>query len=207
MALVMDGDVRPGDPLSIDALARELGVSSTPLREALARLESTGLVRRYAMKGYRVAPVLTPEELAELVDVRLALEPVAVRRAVASPSPELQRRLRDAVARLEAAPRGDHFETFRDYLEADEAFHREIFAHAGNRFLTRAYESLGSQVQRFRLFSGEGVTDAEPTIHEHAAILAAIEAGDEDGAVAAMVRHLEGVRSRAIVDTERQHRD
>src|SRR5690606_29924397 len=48
MSLIMDGHVEPEQPLSIDALAREFGVSSSPIREALARLESTGLVRRYA---------------------------------------------------------------------------------------------------------------------------------------------------------------
>ena len=77
IVLIVDGHVAPEDPLSIDALAREFGVSSSPVREALARLESTGLIRRVAMRGYRVAPALDVEELSELMDARLLIEPGA----------------------------------------------------------------------------------------------------------------------------------
>lgn len=62
-------------PLNIGALSRELNVSQTPLREALARLEHTGLVRREALKGYRVAPLFSETELIKLMDARLVLEP------------------------------------------------------------------------------------------------------------------------------------
>ena len=81
LASLVDGRHEPGDALSIDGVARELEVSPTPVREALARLESTGLVTRIAMRGYRVAPTLSTEELAELMDARLAIEPVTALRA------------------------------------------------------------------------------------------------------------------------------
>src|SRR3712207_4453999 len=80
-ALVMDDVLAPGERVSIDRLARELAVSPTPLREALARLESDGLVRKEAMRGYSVAPLLTAREVAELYELRLLLEPWAARRA------------------------------------------------------------------------------------------------------------------------------
>jgi len=198
VTLIMDGHVLPGDALSIDALAREFEVSSSPLREALARLEATGLVRRYANRGYRVAPLLSPAELTDLIEARLILEPVAARQAAGEPSADFLAALRDAVDDLAAAPRGEDFETFRDYLEADQRFHQLIFQNAGNDFLARAYGPLGGQMQRFRLFSGAGVTDAQDTIHEHAAVLRAIEAGDSEAAAAAMTAHLEGVRGRAL---------
>src|ERR1700710_2520004 len=73
---LVDGRVGAGSALNIDALAREMEGSQTPIREALARLEATGLVRRTALKGYRVAPILSTEELVELMDARLVLEPV-----------------------------------------------------------------------------------------------------------------------------------
>ena len=198
VTLIMDGHVRPGDALSIDALAREFEVSSSPLREALARLEATGLVRRYANRGYRVAPLLTQAELSDLVDARLVLEPVAARKAASEPDAEFVAALKAAVDDLAAAPRGNDFETFRDYLEADQRFHLLIFASAGNEFLARAYAPLGGQLQRFRLFSGAGVADASHTIAEHTAVLRGIESRDPETAAAAMTAHLEGVRKRTL---------
>jgi len=67
---LMDGRLEPGAAVSIDGMARELDVSPTPVREALARLEHTGMVRRVALKGYRVAPVFTREDFAELMEAR-----------------------------------------------------------------------------------------------------------------------------------------
>ena len=200
MSLIIDGHVGPEQPLSIDALAREFGVSSSPVREALARLESTGLVRRYALRGYRVAPELTAAELAELMDARIVLEPAAAAAASRAPSPEFVAELRLAVDALSHAPRGGQFDDFRDYFEADRRFHRSIFENADNRFLELAYGALGGQVQRFRLFSGRGVTDAEQTIAEHTRVLEAIAAGDEVLAAEAMRDHLVGVRSRSLTD-------
>lgn len=202
MSLIMDGHVEPEQALSIDALAREFGVSSSPVREALARLESTGLVRRYALRGYFVAPEFTAAELGELMDARLVLEPPAAAAASHDPSAHFVDELHAQVEALKNAPRGREFEDFRDYFEADRQFHRVIFAHAGNRFLDLAYGALGGQVQRFRLFSGRGVTDAEPTIAEHGRVLEAIASQNPDEAAAAMRDHLTGVRSRALSDFE-----
>lgn len=202
MSLIMDGHVEPEQPLSIDALAREFGVSSSPIREALARLESTGLVRRYALRGYRVAPEFTAGELAELMDARLVLEPPAAAAASRNPSQRFIDELHEQVEALRRAPKGREFEDFRDYFEADRQFHRVIFANTDNRFLDMAYAALGGQVQRFRLFSGRGVTDAEPTIAEHSHVLEAIASGDAEAASTAMRDHLQGVRSRALADLE-----
>jgi DNA-binding GntR family transcriptional regulator len=202
MALIMDGHVGPGMPLSIDALAREFGVSSSPVREALTRLEATGLVQRIALRGYRVAPELGVDELAELMTARLILEPPAAAAASTEPSPEFLAALRRSVEALSDAPRGPEFGAYREYFEADRAFHRLIFENSNNRFLDLAYGALGGQVQRFRLFSGRGVTDAEPTILEHSRILEAIAARDSAAASAAMHDHVAGVRERALRDLE-----
>ena len=107
VVLIVDGHVQPEDALSIDALAREFGVSTSPVREALARLESTGLIRRVAMRGYRVAPALQASELRELMDARLLIEPgAAARAAAASPREGTVAALDDAVVDLAHAPRG-----------------------------------------------------------------------------------------------------
>jgi DNA-binding GntR family transcriptional regulator len=199
VSLIVDGHVAPEDALSIDALAREFGVSTSPVREALARLESTGLIRRVAMRGYRVAPALEAEELRELMEARLLIEPgAAARAAVAAGRASTVDALDDAVVDLARAPRGSSYESFRDYYEADRRFHHVVVEGTGNRFLVQSYEALGGQFQRFRLFSGRGVTDAEATIAEHRAIRDAISSGDADAASEAMRVHLHGVSVRSL---------
>ena len=80
--MLTSGRLEPDAPLGIDRLAHDLGVSPTPVREALARLEHTGLVVRRANRGYRVAPPMSSEQVAELVDARVVLECAAVERAI-----------------------------------------------------------------------------------------------------------------------------
>jgi DNA-binding GntR family transcriptional regulator len=200
LASLMDGTLEAGVSISIDGLARDLGVSPTPIREALARLESTGLVRRVALKGYTVAPLFTSDELAELMDARLVIEPVTALRACERVSPELYSALEQSINDLRTAPRGAAVADFRDYWEADERFHRLIAENAANQFILSAYNSLGGQIQRFRFFGGLGVTDADYAIKEHSAILEAFAGADPEKARDAMVVHLKGVKERAKDD-------
>lgn len=201
LRLIIDGHMEPESPLSIDALARDFGVSSSPVREALARLESTGLIQRLALRGYRVAPALEAHELAELMDARLFLEPGAAAAAAQQDGREaLLSELDATLHTLATRPTGEHFASFRDYYEADREFHRAIVAGTKNRFLLHAYDALGGHVQRFRLFSGRGVTDSEETVAEHNEIRRAIAEGDSQAADAAMRDHLTGVRMRALTE-------
>ena len=201
LASLMDGRLEPGAAVSIDGTARELDVSPTPVREALARLEHTGMVRRVALKGYRVAPMFTREDFAELMEARLAIEPVNARLACArqTPAATMPSWPRPSTD-LKTAPRGPSFAEYRDYLEADERFHRLIAEQTGNQFMVSAYAALGGQVQRFRLFGGVGITDAEQAIAEHQAVLDALSSGDPETAAAAMAEHVRKVRGRAIAD-------
>jgi len=195
---LIDGSLQAGDALNMDALARQLEVSQTPIREALARLEATGMVRRTALKGYRVAPLFSTEEIVELMDARLVLEPVNAFLSCERVTDELVAELQQSITDLATSPRGPSFSNFRSYWEADERFHRLIAENAHNRFLFAAYNSLGGQVQRFRLFGGLGVTDADHAIREHTLILEAFADGDAEKAREMMVHHLKGVKSRSV---------
>src|SRR6478752_6512748 len=104
LAALMDGRLEAGTPVSIDRMARELDVSPTPVREALARLESTGMVRRTALRGYRVAPLFTADELADLMDARLVIEPANAFMACRHAGRELTGQLQQAIEDLKAAP-------------------------------------------------------------------------------------------------------
>ncbi|NUS36687.1 MAG: GntR family transcriptional regulator [Pseudarthrobacter sp.] len=202
LVALMDGRLEAGTPVSIDGMARELDVSPTPVREALARLEATGMVRRMALRGYRVAPLFSPEELADLMDARLVIEPANAFMACKHADTQLTAQLEQAIEDLKAAPRGPSFAEFRAYWEADERFHRLIAEFADNQFLLSAYNALGGQVQRFRFFGGLGVTDADYAIAEHTEILKAFEAGDAELARQKMIDHIEGVKQRSQHDSE-----
>lgn len=198
LAELLDGRYEPGAALSIDGLAREFEVSPTPVREALARLESTGMVRRLALKGYRVAPMFREDEYADLMEARLAIEPVNARLFWNTKTPEVLDALRASVEDQAGASRGPTFAEFRDYYEADERFHTLIAENAGNQFLLTAYQSLGGLVQRFRLFGGVGITDADAAVEEHRRIIEALTGGDADAAAEAMATHICSVRERSI---------
>jgi len=191
-----------GSSLNIDKLARDLSVSQTPIREALARLESTGLVRRAALKGYHVAPLYTERELADLMDARAVIEPENTFLACTRASSSLIADLADSIEDLETIAKSPNSTEYHSYWEADERFHNLIAQHSENRFLQSAYESLGGHVQRFRLFGALGVTDAEFAIAEHRDILTAFEKGNAERARQAMATHIANVKQRTHSDRE-----
>ncbi|WAP52088.1 GntR family transcriptional regulator [Arthrobacter sp. ATA002] len=206
LARLMDGKLESGDPLSIDGTARDLGVSPTPVREALARLEATGMVVRAALRGYRVAPMLSHAELLDLMEARLLIEPRNAELACLHANEAFLSELEYSIEDLRQAPNGPHFSDYRSYWEADERFHRLIAEQTGNRFLLGAYNSLGGHVHRFRLFGGTGVRDARSAIEEHGLVVAAMRRGNAAEAEAAMTAHLCGVRDRSAREYESDRR-
>jgi DNA-binding GntR family transcriptional regulator len=202
LAELIDGTIPAGSPLNIDALARHLSVSQTPIREALARLESTGMVRRTALKGYTAAALFTEKELSDLMDARALIEPANAYLACEQVTPTLLADLQKANDELRQFSTQDSSKEFHRYWEADEKFHQLIAASSDNRFLRSAYDALGGHAQRFRLFAVLGVTDADFAAAEHTAILQAFEAGLPAEAQRAMSLHIANVKTRAREDSE-----
>ncbi|MCR2813784.1 GntR family transcriptional regulator [Microbacterium sp. zg.Y1090] len=210
LQLLLSGDVAPGARLSIDTIARQLEVSPTPVREAMVQLERTGLVSREALKGYRVAPLLKPSQLAELFDARLMLEATAARLATPA-SAAMVAELRDAqehhrsvgeqvIATMASGDTDVALTTA--YFAADAAFHRVVFDHCRNHYLTEMSDALAAQLHRMRQAALHGVTDVREAIAEHAAIVEAFAGDDSRAPERAMRRHIELVRSRSL-DVER----
>ncbi|HEX6365815.1 MAG TPA: GntR family transcriptional regulator [Agromyces sp.] len=196
----MSGARGPGQSLNIGALSRELDVSQTPLREALARLEHTGLVEREALRGYRVAPMMTRVEVQQLMEARLLLEPKLAEQAALRTTDEFLATLRETLDEFHrsAALADVETEGFDMYWRSDDRFHMTIAAQAGNPFLQMAYSALGGQIQRFRLFSKFGRTGARLAAPEHTAIYDAIAAGDATAAAEAMRAHVSGATERLL---------
>jgi DNA-binding GntR family transcriptional regulator len=206
--MLVGQQVAPGTRLSIDAIARDLKVSPTPVREALVQLERTGLVTREPLKGYRVAPQINDEQLESLFDTRIVLEGGAAGLAARHSDalvPQLEaalgehRSITDQVRA--AAATGDlSVALLREYFSVDWNFHHLIFEGTNNPFLIDMSEAISTRVHRMRQTVLSGVTDAEDAVAEHTRILDAFRTGDPAEAAAAMRDHIEKVRFRSRSD-------
>ncbi|RAJ71231.1 DNA-binding GntR family transcriptional regulator [Streptomyces sp. Amel2xB2] len=200
MRQLLDGERMAGETLNIGALTRELNVSQTPLREALARLEHTGLVYREALKGYRVANPLSDREVDKLFEARSVLEPALAYEAALRTTPEFLEELRGTVDELaDASTHADEeTDSFRHYWHSDAEFHRLIAAQSDNPFLEHSYLALTGHMQRFRLFTKRGRTGAAAAAREHRVVLDALQKSDPDGAREQMRQHLLDARARLL---------
>jgi len=197
LSMLLDDSVPTGSALNIDGLAKRFKVSSTPVREALARLEATGMVRREALRGYKVAPAPTAVDVDALLVTREIIEPAATFIACKHAAPDLTAELESLNSDLDTSRLGgDTFAGYRAYWKADEMFHRRIAESAENEFLLRAYNSIEGHIQRFRLLVHNDMS-GEHTVMEHRAIIDAFRTNDAPTARDAMSAHVRGIRLRS----------
>jgi DNA-binding GntR family transcriptional regulator len=197
-ALIMEHTLAPGDRINIDALARQLEVSATPVREALARLESDGLVRKRALAGYTVSPLLTRSEFMDMFDMRLVLEGAAARWAAARATAEVKSQIvREAGSVVPPEQHDtDGWHAHAAFTKLDAEFHNLIAAAADNPLLRDGIARLHAHLHIHRLYFPFAQTGT--TSEEHHRIALAIQAGDHDGAEAAMRDHLIRARERHL---------
>lgn len=187
-ALIMDRVIEPGARVSIDGLARQLGVSPTPVREALARLETAELVVKEPHRGYRATALLDSEQLEDLYQFRLLIEPWAAARAAELADAEGHRRLRTEIESC-ATPSDESYDAYKALTAHDTRFHVLIAQLAGSDQVRLAFERTHCHLHIFRLYYDRGI--GRQTLEEHRAITDAILDGDPRTAEAAMRTHLE----------------
>jgi len=204
MVLVMDQHIEAGERVNIDLVARQLNVSPTPVREALARLEMDGLVVKEPMRGYSVTPLLDTKNFNDLYDMRRLLEPFAARRAAERRDEKVLRVLDRELAemrRLVGTNDGSDGGTYHEYSAfalQDARFHEAIAGTSGNVLLSDTLRRLRSHLRLYRLYHHyytRAIGGA--TVIEHERIVDAIRAGDAGGAEAAMLDHIDRSRERS----------
>ncbi|MGV9644761.1 GntR family transcriptional regulator [Streptomyces sp. NPDC003333] len=184
---VLERRYEGGTLLTEGELAEAVGVSRTPVREALLRLEAEGLLKLYPKKGALVLPV-SAQEIKDVVETRMLVEEHAARKAVPAP-PGLLERLEELLDRQKAqAAVGD----FAAAAVTDRCFHAEIVRSGGNEILSRLYDQLRDRQLRM----GAAVMHSHPdriakTLSEHEEILTALRSGDPQAAVALVHRHID----------------
>ncbi|HEY0266569.1 MAG TPA: GntR family transcriptional regulator [Rhizomicrobium sp.] len=176
---IMSLKIPPDSRVSVDSLARELGVSQTPIREALSMLEANGLVSKKHFAGYATAPRMDRAQLDSLFEFRLLIEPHAARKAAGAM----------ADADMAALASGDKAPSHDAFADMDTEFHRLIAQGGGNPLIAESLSRLHIHVHIFRSCFRSEI--AEEAVHEHDAVIAAIRARDGMSAEAAMRRHIE----------------
>ena len=190
-ARIISGAMRPGELYALGATASELGVSVTPVREAVLELAREHLVELARNRGFRVRE-MTEHELNEIVEFRKIIEVGAVRLVS-------ERRLLDQANELQELARStEKYAAAGDwvgFLDSDRDFHMGIMAHLGNERLNQVVGSLRDQSRLYGLDVAAGTESLLQSTHEHADLLNAIMAGSADEAAAIMERHLQHARA------------
>ncbi|TYL51747.1 GntR family transcriptional regulator [Nocardioides sp. BGMRC 2183] len=185
---ILSGEFEPGVVLQQAQLAKTIGISTTPLREALRRLMSEGLVELDAHRDARVS-ALTAEEARDLLEVRLSLDPLAASLAAQRRTKEDIRRMRERlqVTRpLESNPG-------IPALTAHRAFHQSIYEASHNDLLIATLNGLWDKADRYRRMGLEvqrSQEERDQKDREHHGLVDAIVSGDSDRAAAVMLQHI-----------------
>lgn len=187
---ILRGELEPEERLMEIALAEELGVSRTPIRDAIRKLEQEGLVRMIPRKGAQVANI-TEKDLTDVLEVRIGLECMAIDKAC-------QMIGREQLGQLEQAAR-DFDDTIRggdliEMAEADEAFHEIIYRISGNKCLIGMLANLREQIYRYRMEYLKEENVRRALVEEHGQIVEAIREKNAEKAKKIIYRHIENQR-------------
>jgi DNA-binding GntR family transcriptional regulator len=190
---ILDGTVKPGSPLNQDRLAVEFGVSTTPLREAIRRLESEGMLRFSAHREVIVSPVQL-EGLVDIYEVREVMDALAVKLAASRHTEREATLIKAACASLRRST--------KEPLALNRAFHRALYSASHNSTLIDDLDSLWDRSDRHRRLLRTIAMDRE-VVDEHLAIARAVLEREGDRAASLMARHVQGARTS--IQTRAEH--
>jgi DNA-binding GntR family transcriptional regulator len=197
---ILDNAYPPGFQALEQALATELGISRTPVREALIRLQNEGLVEVVPRHGMRVLPV-SPSDMKEIYEILSALESTAAELAAQrKPSDAELAPLEEASRDMARALRTDDLDA---WAEADERFHRLLIELSGNRLLVQAVLNFWDRAHRVRRFTLRLRPKPVNSTKEHIALVERIRAGDPRGANEVNRAHRERASRELLAILER----
>lgn len=184
---IIDGTLQPGEQLLDAELAEALGVSRTPVREALQLLEMQGFVDMHPGKDTRVK-MIEKEDILKLYSTLAALHALAAETAAAGILPDQLERLKSLNARFaQAIAAGQTYEA----MELDEQFHNLIVEESDNPYLASFSSSLQVHIRRYKyVFLKRQAPASDASVHEHAALIDALEARDAATAGTILKRNL-----------------
>ena len=195
---ILRGELKPGERLMEIQLANKLGVSRTPVREAIRKLELEGLVLMIPRKGAEVADI-SEKSLKDVLEVREALEELAARLACDKITKEGINRLKEAAQDSRSALKSNDI---TQMAEADVRFHDVICNATENQKLGQLLNNLREQMYRYRIEYLKDQHVYEKLLSEHEEIIRHIEKGEKDEAARVVSRHIEN-QAQAVADVIR----
>ncbi len=196
--MILSGEINSGMQIEERVLAEEMGVSRTPLREAIGQLSNEGIIEYRPYRGNFVR-TFTAKQVNDLFHVRKALEVLAIRLAIPKISQEHIEQIRVILDDVQAALDTSDLDA---YGEADRRFHDAIAAITINETLQESLDRLSAQIQLVRNFANRDSDVVRRTSIERPRILAALDARDADLAAQLMEAHIEGVRMSVVAQLE-----
>ena len=199
---ILRGELKPGERLMEVRLAKKLGVSRTPIREAIRKLELEGLVLMIPRRGAEVAEI-TEKSMRDVLEVRRALEVLAVSLSCDRISGEQIEALKEAAEEFDRSLTSDDVTTT---AEADVHFHDIIYRSTDNQRLIQLLSNLGEQMYRYRV---EYLKHREfhPQIsREHKELISYLEAGQKGQAEEKIAVHIDK-QAQAVLETIRRNRN
>ncbi|HEX9792313.1 MAG TPA: GntR family transcriptional regulator [Kiloniellales bacterium] len=203
---IFDQTLQAGERLNIGRLSKELDVSSSPIREALARLEAERLVVSEHYAGYSVAPQPDLDYLHQLLDFRILIEGHCARIGASKKRKPVLQSLRQTLQIMADTPKiGTKYREYRRFILADGRFHQALVESAESSVISDLYASLHVIILQSRLYLKRegGSISSDAVVDEHARILHAFEEGDGEAAAEAVRHHLESGRRRLLQSAER----
>ena len=216
--MIVTYEIAPGSRVNIDALSLRLKTSQTPIREALARLESDGLIKKEPLKGYNATNLLTLDEFHDLFQFRLLIEPWAAEQAAQRITSEGKRNLKLEMSSTKKSLKQKSVDEFKSLTEHDARFHKLVAQLSGSKSVESAFERTHCHLHLFRLFMAhrlhliennsrakfvEGLFEqyyqngsGQLAIIEHSAIANAIIDGDSKAARTSMHSHIQSSLKR-----------
>jgi DNA-binding GntR family transcriptional regulator len=191
IGLLIAGELRPGDVITERRMAERLSASRTPIREALGRLESEGLVYKQPSRGVTVSPFST-EAFVDILNVRQLLEAEAAYLAAGKIAPERIETIRVALETLATKPKP----TLSDIWEVDDMLHGEIADAAGNALMAALIRDLRRRTHVFNAYRNP--ITPRFSAEENLKLLAAVAGADRAAAREAMSAHIEMVKLAII---------
>ncbi len=188
---IAHGLLEPGSKLRVEAMCTRYGVGASPLREALSRLSSEGLVLRTDLRGFSVTP-LNWDELPILTRNRLQVESMALRESIERRDAALEDELVLIMHRLSRTPRSlaaDHYVSNPAWEALHRDFHRALISRCPSRWLRAFCETLADESYRFRQVAADKSHTKRNEHAEHRAIFEALIEGRSDDAVNALAAH------------------
>ena len=183
---IITGELQPGERLMETQLGEKLGVSRTPIREAIRKLELEGLVVMVPRKGAQVAQ-FTEKDIQDVLEVRAALDALAAKIACKRMDDRTFLKLQLAIAEYSYAAKNKELQTM---IEKDVAFHDIIIEATQNDKLIQIFNNLKEQVNRYRITYLKNTEDSETVVAEHTAILEALKNKDEEMASNLASKHI-----------------